>query len=120
MLTNRATFHKARKIGSASDRVLRLRWTDNTYDDYKTVLFVDGWDYSRFSKNSPFQYCHDWEAPPLGEVVNYQIEVAVKRALRSGATVEDKALECDVRFSKSRNHEFSHLIYDLYTEGPYG
>lgn len=117
MLTNRATFHKARKIGKASDRILRLRWTDNTYDDYRTVLFVEGWDYSRFSKNSPFQYCHDWFAPPLGDVVDCQIEVEIQRALRSGGTVKDTALDCDVRFSKSKNHEFSHLIYDLYIEG---
>lgn len=117
-LTKRAAFHQARAIGSSKDRRLRLRWTDQTFDDYETVLVMEGWDFSRFAKNSVFLWSHNWRGPPLGNVDDAQILVDTERVLqRSGKTVIDKAYDCDVSFSKSRNHSFSHLIYDLYIEG---
>ena len=116
-LKRRAATNQARAVGVLGDRRLRMRWTDETFDDYETVLLIEGWDFSRFAKNSPFLWSHNWGAPPIGKVDNAQILVDSERTLRNGKTITGKAYDCDVSFSKSRNHEFSHLIYDLYLEG---
>lgn len=115
---------KARAVERRGERMLKLRWTDETYDDYRTVLLMDGWDFSRMfhpdgsTKNAPFLYQHGWAMPPLGEILNARIEVETERTLkRSGEKVKGRAYDCLVRFPKSRSYELSHLVFDLYAEG---
>lgn len=123
-LTRRVGFGHARKVESRGDRILQLRWTDETYDDYQTVLLMDGWDFSRMfnadgtTKNAPFLYSHNWEMPPVGEILNARVKVETQRTLkRTGEVVRAQAYDCIVRFAKTKNYQVAHLLYDLYAEG---
>lgn len=61
-------------------RTLRVRFTDETRDDYDTVITYDGWDFSQFIDNPIVRLDHDRSAKAIVGRVKEIIEVPEERA----------------------------------------
>ena len=84
-------------------RVLRFIASDETYDRCGTIVRCDGWSVDDYLKNPVFLWCHNHEAPPLGQAI--------------GVGVSHKKLLIDVQFATAEEYPFADTIYRLYLGG---
>ena len=93
---------EVREVNDESDRTITFVASDGTRDSEGTVLNPDGWDLTRFNKNSVIGYQHDiygWSDDP-DKVIG-----------KGRAYVEDKKLMVDITFEPADMNPLAEKIY---------